>query len=105
MALMPLSLLAQSGDVPEASEEDKGMLANFIEDSLSAHPPATIDLGDPQRHVSSPMADVMIFVILSGLLAFIFRLRYLSRHPIKEADELEAMVKSVESDETPPKSW
>jgi len=35
IALMPLSLLAKSGDVPEASEEDKGMLANFIEDSLS----------------------------------------------------------------------
>ena len=47
----------------------------------------------------------VIFVILSGLLAFIFRLRYLSRHPTKEADELEAMVGSSENDEAPPKSW
>lgn len=34
-ALLPLSLLAQSDTAPEASEEDKGMLASFIEDSLS----------------------------------------------------------------------
>jgi hypothetical protein len=47
----------------------------------------------------------VIFVILAGLLAFIFRLRYLSRHPMTEADELEALVESGESDEEPPKSW
>ena len=47
----------------------------------------------------------VIFVILAGLLAFILRLRYLSRHPMTEADELEAMVESDESDEVPPKSW
>ncbi len=47
----------------------------------------------------------VIFVLLSGLLAFIFRLRYLSRRPIKEVDELEAMVESRESEKAPPKSW
>ncbi|TCL01423.1 autotransporter secretion inner membrane protein TamB [Shimia isoporae] len=36
LALMPLQLFAQSSEeTPEASEEDKGMLANFIEESLS----------------------------------------------------------------------
>ena len=47
----------------------------------------------------------VIFVILSGLLAFIFRLRYLSRHPLKQAEELESMMEAEPSEDAPGKSW
>lgn len=35
VVFLPLSLFAQSDTTPEASDEDKGMLASFIEESLS----------------------------------------------------------------------
>ena len=68
-----------------------------------ASAPLDTSAGDAAKYV---MLGV-IFVVLSGLLAFIFRLRYLSRHPLKEAeaDELEAMVESEVSEDSPPKSW
>lgn len=43
----------------------------------------------------------LILLILSALLAFIFRLRYLSRNPIREADELEDLMESGKEDEGP----
>ena len=66
-----------------------------------ASPPLDTSAGDAAKFV---MLGV-IFVVLSGLLAFIFRLRYLSRYPLKEADELEAIVESEVSEDSPPKSW
>lgn len=41
----------------------------------------------------------VILVILSGLLAFIFRLRYLSKNPLRDADELEDLMESGKEDE------
>ena len=41
----------------------------------------------------------IIVLILGCLLAFIFRLRYLSRHPHREADDLETMVRSESGDD------
>ena len=66
-----------------------------------ASAPLDTSAGDAAKYV---MLGV-ILVVLSGLLAFIFRLRYLSRNPLKEADELEAMVESNVSEDEPPKPW